>query len=137
MKESFPSPEPKKIAREEVIALYKKFVDRGIKNPDNLDLKDPEVDEANELFDKWRAQEDALAKGNEELAHRVNLSKTMFYVDAGFTDPMYLDEVLKEWLLEDAQGTEKEHDNPERIETHRQIAEAIKKVKNLLGPQYP
>ncbi|MEK7568422.1 MAG: hypothetical protein AAB498_02245 [Patescibacteria group bacterium] len=136
MKESFPSPESdNKITREKVIDAYKKFVERGIKNPDDLDLEDSEVKEANELFYKWQEQEDKSAEGNEELEHRINLSKTMLYVDAGFTDPAYLDEVLKDWLVQDTQNAEKQNDNPERIETRRQIAEAMKKIRNLLAEQ--
>ena len=136
MKESFPSPESKKeITREEVINTYKKFVEQGIKSPDDLDLENPEVKEANELFDKWRTQEDTRAEGNEELSHRINLSKTMLYVDAGFTDPGYLDEVLKDWLVQDAQNSEKQNDNPERVETRRQLVEATKKIRKLLAEQ--
>ena len=133
MSESFSSPESKKeITREEVINVYKKFVERGIKSPDDLDLENPEVKEANELFDKWRTQEDTQAEGNEKLSHRINLSKTMLYVDAGFTDPGYLDEVLS-WLVQDAQKAEKQDNNPERVETRRQLAEAMKKIRNLLA----
>ena len=136
MKESFPTPESKKeITREEVINAYKKFVEQGIKSPDALDLENQEVKEANELFDKWRTQEDTRVEGNEELSHRINLSKTMLYVDAGFTDPDYLDEVLKDWLVQDAQNAEKQNDNPERVETRRQLAEAMKKIRKLLAEQ--
>ena len=136
MKESFPSPESEnKITREQVIDAYKKFVERGIKTPDDLDLKDPDVEKANELFDKWQEQEDKSAKGNEESEHRINLSKTMLYVDAGFTDPVYLDEVLNEWLSQDTKNVEKQIDNPERVKTRRQIAEAMKKIRNLLVEQ--
>lgn len=135
MKESFPSPEPKKITREEVINIYKKFVEQGIKNPDDLDLENPEVKKANQLFDEWRKQEDKLAERNEESEHRANLSKTMLYIDAGFTDPAYLDEVLNDWLAQDAQNAEKQSDNPERVETRRQIAEAMKKIRTLLAEQ--
>ena len=136
MKESFPSPESKKeITRDEVINVYKKFVEQGVKNPDDLDLENPEVKEANDLFDKWREQEDKSAEGNEESEHRINLSKTMLYVDAGFTDPNYLDEVLNDWLAQDAQNAEKQNDNPERAETRRQLAEAMKKIRNLLKEQ--
>ena len=134
MKESFPTPESKKeITREEVINAYKKFVEQGIKSPDALDLENQEVKEANELFDKWRTQEDTRVEGNEELSHRINLSKTMLYVDAGFTDSGYLDEVLKDWLVQDAQNAEKQNDNPERVETRRQLSEAMKKIRNLLA----
>ena len=136
MKESFPTPESKKeITREEVINAYKKFVEQGIKSPDALDLENQEVKEANELFDKWRTQEDTRVEGNEELSHRINLSKTMLYVDAGFTDSGYLDEVLKDWLAQDAQNAEKQNDNPERVETRRQLAEAMKKIRKLLAEQ--
>ena len=89
----------------------------------------------NELFDKWREQEDESVEGNEESEHRINLSKTMLYVDAGFTDPVYLDEVLKDWLAQDAQNAEKQSDNPERVETRRQITEAVKRIRNLLAEQ--
>lgn len=134
MKESFSSPESgEKINREQVVDAYKKFVERGITNPDDLNLSDPEVQEANELFDKWRIQEDAGSVGNEELEYRANLSKTMLYVDAGFTDPAYLDEVLHDWLMQDAQNAEKQSDNPERVETRRQITAAMKKIRDILG----
>lgn len=134
MKESFSSPESaEKIKREQVVDAYKKFIERGITSPDSLDLDDPEVKEANDLFYKWQAQEDRKAEGNEELEHRANLSKTMLYVDAGFTDPAYLDEVLHDWLIQDAQYAEKQSDNPERTETRQQIAAAMKKIRGILG----
>jgi len=127
------SPESEqKIKREQVIDAYKKFVERGITNPDDLNPNDPEVNEANKLFDKWQKQEDVLAEGEEESERRKNLSKTMLYVDAGFTDREYLDEVLNDWLAQDAQGAEKQSDNLERTETRRQIATAIKKIRNIL-----
>ena len=56
MKESFPTPE--KVSKEQAIEAYKNFVERGITSPDALDLDDPEVIEANSLFDKWQLQED-------------------------------------------------------------------------------
>lgn len=134
MKESFPSPESKEeITREEVVNVYKKFVEQGIKNPDDLDLESAEVKEANELFNRWVEQEEARAEGNEELMLRTSLAKTMLFVDAGFTDPDYLDEVLNDWLVQDAQEAEKQNDNPERVETRRQIAEAMRKIRSLLA----
>lgn len=123
------------ITREQVVNAYKKFVERGITNPDDLDLEDPEVKEANGLFDKWREQEDTLAARDEESKHRVNLSKSMLYVDAGFTDPAYLKEILGGWLVQDAENAKKQSDNPERVETHRQIAEAMRKIREILAGQ--
>jgi hypothetical protein len=130
------SPESKKIiTKVEVIEMYKKFVDQGIRHPDDLNLEDPEVRAANELFYAYVEQEDALTEGNEESELRNNLSKTMLYVDAGFTDPIYLDEVLNDWLAQDAGRAEKQSDNPERVETRRQIAQAMNRIKSLLTEQ--
>ena len=68
MKALLVSPESeKKIMREDVINSYKKFVERGIKNPDDLDLEDPEVRAANELFDKWREQEEKSAEAMKKI----------------------------------------------------------------------
>ena len=134
MKESLISPE-KEITREGVISSYRKFVESGIKNPDDLDLENTEVKTANELFYKWQTQEDARAEGNEELKQQINLAKTMLYIDAGFTDSGYLEEVLNDWLAQDIQNAEKQINNPERVETRRQIAAAIKKIRNLLVKQ--
>lgn len=136
MREQFPTPEiNQSINREEIINAYKKFVEQGITNPDVLDNADSGVKEANELFYKWIAQEDARVQeenNNPEVGYSINLAKTMLYVDAGFTDPAYLNEVLS-WLNQDAQDPEKQLNNPERIATRQQIAEAIKKVRSLLA----
>jgi len=133
--EGFPqSPESGEIVKkEEVIQAYKKFVEQGIKNPGDLDLDDPEVQKANELFNKWREQEDASSEGDEELSYRNNLVQTMLYVDVGFTDRGYLEEVLREWLVSDAQNAEKQRDNPERVKTRQDIVSAMKKIRGILG----
>ncbi len=122
MKESFPSPE--KVSKDQVIDTYRKFVERGITSPDALDLDDHEVIEANNLFDKWQAQEDS----NDE---RVNFEKTKLYVDAGFTGPNYLEDVL-EWLMQDADNVEKNPDDPDRTQLRHDMAQEIKKIRNLL-----
>ncbi len=132
MQESLPSPESEKITREQVVNAYKQFVDQGFTNPDDLDPTDPNVQAANELSEQWQAQEEIQAQDNQELKHRTNLEKTMIYVDAGFTDPNYLGTVLSEWLPDNAQDADKQPDNPERVETRRRIAEAMKKIRLLV-----
>jgi len=115
--------------RDAALFSYKKFVDAGITNPDDIPLDAP----AHKLFDEWRQQLDNEAGDNEEQKLRADLAKTMFYVDAGFTDPEYLDEVLKEWFVQSSEDAPKEVENPDRQETRRQIAEAMLKVKKLLA----
>lgn len=133
MSEILTSPEQRgEITREEVVNAYSVFVKQGIEHPDDLDLEDPEVKMANELFNRWQEQEDARVGGNEELAYRTDLAKTMLFVDAGFTDPDYLDEILSDYLVQMDEDVEKQKDNPERVETRRQIAQAAKKIKKLL-----
>jgi len=128
-----PQPEiEREITREGAMAAYKQFVDKGITNPDDLDLNDPSVLAANKLFYKWQKQGNEEAKDNCEHGLRNNLDKTMFYIDAGFTDREYLDKVLNDWLAQDTLDTEKQIDNPDRAMTRRLYSEAIRKIRKLL-----
>ena len=122
---------PEEISREEVIAAYKPFLDQGATSPDALDLDDPAVAAANENFNRWQEQLDARGQGVPDAEYRNNLSKTMLYIDAGFADRNYLEDVLG-WLMQDAQNAEKRVDDPVRAETRDLIAAAIKRVRGLL-----
>jgi hypothetical protein len=89
-------------SREQVIAAFRKFIERGITNPDELDLNDPEVIEANRILDGWDADihKEAKEAGTEEADLEYSLNRSTVLTDAGFSDPEYLDEVAKDWLLE-------------------------------------
>jgi hypothetical protein len=129
---SFESPESEPlVTRDAVIEAYQKFVERGVTNPDDLNPHDPEVKTANELFYRWRAQEDSGAT-DENARQRSDLSTTMLYVDAGFTDPNYLEEVLSEYLSQSAEDAERDPSDPDRTLLREEIAEGIKKVRALL-----
>lgn len=117
--------------RNQAIAAYKKFVEQGITNPDDLDLDDPEVQEAHELFYQWQAQEEARVQGNKEAEHEFNLAKTTFYVDAGFTDPEYLDEVL-ESLDQNLQDAEEDNDDESMAGIIEKIEAKIALISGLL-----
>lgn len=123
------------ITREAVIAAYKVFVDDGITNPDDLDLQDPEVMSANELFNHWQEQETERVKGNHEETLRFELARTMLYVDAGFTDPVYLGDI-RSFLEEDSIKVEDESDNPEERTITRDLYETAKeKVEQLMAKE--
>jgi len=125
MKESFPSPlSPEKNSKEEVLAAYHKFVERGIKSPDELDSSDPEVAEANALFYKWQKE-----IGDDP---RANFEKNKFYVDAGFTDPSYLSDVLS-WLFQDAGDLEKNPDDTDTTQLRKDYADEMRKIRRMLG----
>jgi hypothetical protein len=131
MNETNTAPIKGTVTREQAIAAFKPFVESGITNSDAIDLKDPVAKEADNLYYTWQSQLDAEAQGNIELEHRANISKAMFYIDAGFTDPAHLQEVLTQWLAEGS--IEEIPGNAERAETLRLLAEARTKVQNLLN----
>ena len=87
--------------REEVIEVLKQFPEIGIKNPDDLDLDDKRVQRVNEAVDNWYSCIDSRESVEADL--EVSLSRSTLYVDAGFDDPAYLDEVANDWLLQDEQ----------------------------------
>ena len=132
MNEEFPKTESQeKITREQVIDAYKKFVEKGINTPDVLDPTDPEVIAANELSQKWMIQQDSISHGNEDAELRTNFEKTMLYVDAGFNDRNYLNDVLS-WLSQDAQNAHKDAGNNARVALRGAMAKAMVKIRNLM-----
>jgi hypothetical protein len=130
--ESFPTPEsPEEVSREEVVNAYKKFAEAGFGDPAELDMSDPEVLEAHELYEAWIRQGDEAGVEHGETWRRHNFDKVMVNIDAGFTDELYLRNAL-DWLLQDADEAEKIPDDLERTKTRNMLAEAIRKVRNLL-----
>jgi hypothetical protein len=128
---SAPSLESGPSLKDQAIAAYKKFIERGATNPDDLDLNDLEVKEAHELFYAWQVEEDTKAQGDREKEHEANFAKTIFYVDAGFTDPVYLEDVL-DWLNQDLQNVEEEADEP-LPEVAAKIKAKIAEIEAMLG----
>ncbi len=132
MTEQFTPPEAKnQVTKNKVIAAYRPFIEAGTTNPDDLDLDDPEVQKANQLYDQWQDQVKNSANGPEAKI-RADLEITMFYVDAGFTDPDYLEEVANDFLDQDLENASEDPDNPERVETRRQIEYARERIHAML-----
>jgi vacuolar-type H+-ATPase subunit I/STV1 len=92
--------EPEHYAREQVIATFRQFVERGITNPDDLDLNDPEVIEAKQILNSWEAEQQEIVKeaGTKAAELEYNFSRTVIFVDAGFSDPLYLEDVANDML---------------------------------------
>ena len=110
MTEQTSSSEIPQYNREQVIEVFRRFVDKGIPSPDDLDLSNPEVIAANQILDSWSAQEEAEAKksGTRDAKLQYELDRSTILVDAGFLDPDYLDEVANDWLAQDLQVAEDE-----------------------------
>lgn len=108
MSENILPPEEPKFTREQVVDAFRIFPQRGITNPDDLPLHDPDVISANALLQVWDNQQKAevrkLNTPEADLEH--TLSRSTIYVDAGFSDPVYLDEVAHDWFTQDLQEAE-------------------------------
>lgn len=93
------------ISRDRVVDGFKKFVARGITNPDDLPTDDQEVVSANTLLQVWANQRGATMQriGTVKANLEFKFERSTIYVDAGFSDPRYLDEVANDWLAQDLQ----------------------------------
>lgn len=71
----------------------------GVTNPDLLP-EDMDVHRVYRPFYGWieRGQKEAAEKGTLEAQLEWDLRASAFLVEAGFTDPRYVDEVVNEWL---------------------------------------
>jgi len=105
MSETEPSADNPQYSREQVLDSFKKFTERGVTDPRNLDLSDPEVIEANKILNGWREQSARLIDENRDPATSLEhtVEHTAILVDAGFSDSDYLDEVANDWLAQDLQ----------------------------------
>ncbi len=102
-------------------------------DPARLDLDNPEVAEADKLFEIWNLQRETEISGDEDAELRHKFEKTMFYVDAGFHDRDYLEEVLHDWLIaNDIDEMPKDKENPARVQLRKDMAKAILHIRALL-----
>lgn len=108
MSEQTPRSEPPQYNREQVIGAFRKFPQRGINNPEDLSESDPEVIGANNILDAWTRQaQDRTQKLATPAANlEFTFDRSTIFVDAGFSDPDYLDEVAHDWLAQDLQEAE-------------------------------
>ncbi len=118
-----------RVSREEVVAAFKKLIGK-VGDPADLDSQGPEVVEANKLFERWSVQGEQNSRGEDESS-RHNFEKTMLFV-AGFHHPEYLKDVLG-WLLQDAENIPKDTENPTRIQLRKDMADAMRKIRELVG----
>lgn len=116
MSENISVPEEPRFTKEQVITAFQKFIDKGVTHPDDLPLDDPEVIVAEWILDSWAQQEQktALEEGTIEAKLQYELDRTTIMVDAGFSDPDYLDEVANDWLQQIATDAEREG-SPEMV----------------------
>ena len=106
MDETAPDLEGEQYSRDQVVAVLHRLADRGFTNPDDLPLDDPEVIEAHRILDSWSKQADQSTQDSPPAAPELEFSlrRDTIYVDAGFLDPDYLDEVANDFLAQDEQN---------------------------------
>lgn len=111
------------VTREQVMAAYRPFVLAGYTSPDDLPAAGREIERANALFGEWQMAAMEAAEVSEAADARLQyeLELSLLYVDAGFTDPEYLDEVANDWLLQSLEEAEEKN--------WTQIAEHIRALR--------
>jgi len=119
-----------KVERDRVIEMLAPFSYVG--DPAHLDMNHPEAAKAEELAGQWILRGDVETAGDTEKSLKHELDKIMLYVDAGFHDKDYLEDVL-EWLGQNAGDAPAESGNEARAALRREIASAIKKVRHLIA----
>lgn len=130
MSESFPSPESKKVEKQDVIEGYKKFIEQGITSPDAIDPNAPE----HQAYYEYFKQQNESAKGDEEAEARVNFEQTMFYLDAGFTDTDYAEDTLLESAQQDIENVQDQY--PELAsEMKKKVEEYVTKLLPGVDPK--
>lgn len=125
-----------KINRQEIVNLFARLrLEKGVRHPDDPGFnEDPEVKMANSMFFAWVEQEDAKTGkiGTRKAYFESLLSKDLFYVDAGFDDPDYLDEVASEFLASDLDNAEGVTDE-DLSETINKFREKIAEIRSKIG----
>jgi hypothetical protein len=103
MSEQSPTPENQLFSREQVIAAFRPFVASGITNPYDLVLDDPVVDAAYSMLFAWdeMASKRARESSDPEVRYAYKFERTTILVDAGFSDPEFLEEIANDWLDQD------------------------------------
>lgn len=96
----------------------------GIRHPAKLNRDDP----ASTAFTMWTQQENPYGKDfSPQIAfHLWKLDRTMAEFDAGFDDPEFLDELGREFLMQDLQKARSDRN----IEGMNEVIEKIKKARN-------
>lgn len=96
----------------------------GIKHPDQLPLDDPIVKEIHVPYYSWIQVQKSKAEriGTPEAHLEMSLKVTPFLVEAGFTDPAYVEEVANDFLEQDLAQAEELglSDLADRIRTKRE-----------------
>jgi hypothetical protein len=106
MTEEIKEPIGPQYTREELVEAYKGLREKfSVESPDDLDLSDPEVAQVSNMMDEWAAQvmKEAAGSGVIEDDIKASLNITTLMIDAGFSDPDYLEEVTDDFLAQDLQ----------------------------------
>jgi hypothetical protein len=88
------------VTREQLIAAYKPFVERGVQNPFAIFDQDDETKRLSSLDTAYHvAQAEKSKTLSPEERIKAEIAGTTVFVDAGFTDIDLLDEIARDWLV--------------------------------------
>ena len=98
-----PETSPRQYTRDEVVEILKEFSSLCDGHPDNLDSNDPRIAQSESAVLAWIEQEQVIANktGTLEAELSMNLTVSTIYIDAGYHNQDYLDEIANDWLVQD------------------------------------
>ncbi len=126
MREHLPTPESSDPLCDAALKACVPFIEKGLRTPDAIPLDDS----AHKLFNEWKEALDQKAEGNPVAQLKADIAASMFYIEAGFTDPEYAEEV-DSWLMEDYERIKNLPEGADKSELIEHIQAARAKVKAL------
>lgn len=120
------------ITRQDLIAAYQPFVEKGIKNPYEIASSEPVSD----LDTAYHQQQSEMKKAlSLDQRIRAEIAETTVYFDAGFSDVDLLDEIASDWLINTLSEANDAHRRDLANEVKAKIKEIQTRIKEL-NPAY-
>lgn len=123
-------PSKENYSREQIIELLRDARERtGVRHPDDLGSDDPAV----EAFLTWCSQANPYigVLPPKAAEHSWNLDKTLAYFDAGFDDPDYLDELARDFLVQDRDAAKVDRADEGMKVVIGRINDAIRSIRRV------
>lgn len=123
-------PSKENYSREQVIELLRSARERtGVRHPDDPGFDDPAI----EAYLAWCSQANPYTGVLPPKAaeHSWNLDMTLAYFDAGFDDPDFLDELVREFLVQDRDAAKVDRTEEGMKAVLGRINNAIRSVRRV------
>ncbi len=125
------------VTREQLIQEYQPFIERGIQNPFDIFVMDDEESQRISRLDSTYHELLTEAKKSLPTSERIKaeIDESTVFFDAGFTDIDLLDEIARDWLVNELADAQALGDQDLVEIVKAKILEIEQKIKEL-DPTY-